>query len=166
MLRNIANTLTLSRILCGVCLLFFDVFSPIFYILYLFCGLSDMLDGFVARKTKSVTDFGSKLDSIADIVFLTCASIKILPEINLPTWLWIWVLVIFVVRIVGLVMIYLHKKTIAIAHSKLNKACGLLLFLMPLTFSFIKIEYSTIPICILASVGAIRDLRKLLNNIS
>ena len=161
MKRNIANALTLSRILCGVCLLFFDVFSPNFYILYLFCGFSDMIDGFVARKTKSVTDFDSKLDSIADIVFLTCASIKILPEINLPTWLWIWVLVIFVVKSIGIILGFIQKKTIAIAHNKLNKACGLLLFLMPLTFSFIKIEYSTIPICILGSIGAIGDLRRL-----
>lgn len=160
MKRNIANALTISRILCGVCLLFFDVFSPIFYILYLFCGFSDMIDGFVARKTKSVTDFGSKLDSIADVVFLTCASIKILPEINLPTWLWIWVLVIFVVKSIGIILGLIHKKTIIFSHNKLNKACGLLLFLMPLTLSFIKIEYSTIPICILASIGAIREIRE------
>ncbi|MBO7276328.1 MAG: CDP-alcohol phosphatidyltransferase family protein [Bacteroidales bacterium] len=161
MKRNIANALTLSRILCGVCLLFFDVFSLPFYILYLFCGLSDMLDGFVARKTKSVSEFGSKLDSIADIVFLTCASIKILPEINLPFWLWLWILIIFVAKSIGIILNFIKNKTIAIAHNKLNKACGLLLFLMPLTFSFIKIEYSTIPICILASIGAIRDLHNL-----
>jgi CDP-diacylglycerol--glycerol-3-phosphate 3-phosphatidyltransferase len=146
--------------LCGVCLLFFEVFSPIFYILYLFCGFSDMIDGFVARKTKSVTAFGSKLDSIADIIFLTCASIKLIPEINLPTWLWAWVILIFVAKIAALSLSYLHKKTITFPHNKLNKACGLFLFLMPLTLSFIKVEYSAIAICILASIGAIGDLRK------
>lgn len=62
-----------------------------------------MLDGFVARKTKSVSDFGSKLDSIADVVFLTCASIKLLPEIDLPPWLWLWILLIFIVKIVALI---------------------------------------------------------------
>ncbi len=161
MKRNIANALTISRILCGVCLLFFDVFSPIFYILYLFCGFSDMIDGFVARKTKSVTDFGSKLDSIADIVFLTCASIKLLPEINLPTWLWIWVLVIFVAKSIGIILNFIKNKRVTIAHNKLNKACGLLLFLFPLTLSFVKIEYSASIICILASVSAVEEVRKL-----
>lgn len=160
MKRNIANVLTFSRMLCGVCLLFFEVFSPIFYILYLFCGFSDMIDGFVARKTKSVTAFGYKLDSIADIIFLTCASIKLIPEINLPTWLWAWVILIFVAKIAALSLSYLHKKTITFPHNKLNKACGLFLFLMPLTLSFIKVEYSAIAICILASIGAIGDLRK------
>ncbi len=149
MKRNIANALTISRILCGVCLLFSSVFSLTFYILYLFCGLSDMLDGFVARKTKSVSKFGSKLDSLADVVFLTCASIKLLPEINLPKWIWIWILLIFIAKIIGLVL----KKTITLPHSKLNKVCGFLLFLFPLTLSFIKIEYSAIIICILASIS-------------
>lgn len=149
MKRNIANALTISRILCGVCLLFSSVFSLTFYILYLFCGLSDMLDGFVARKTKSVSEFGSKLDSLADVVFLTCASIKLLPEINLPKWIWIWILLIFIAKIIGLV----KKKTITLPHSKLNKVCGFLLFLFPLTLSFIKIEYSAIIICILASIS-------------
>ena len=157
MKRNIANALTISRILCGVCLLFFEVFSLPFYILYIVCGLSDMLDGFVARKTKSVSEFGSKLDSIADVVFLTCASIKLLPEINLPFWLWLWILLIFIAKIVGLVL----KKTITLPHSKLNKACGFLLFLFPLTLSFIKIEYSVIAICILASVGVLEEVREL-----
>ncbi len=154
MKRNIANALTLSRILCGVCLLFFEVFSPIFFSLYLFCGLSDMLDGFVARKTKSVTSFGSKLDSVADVVFLTCASIKLLPEIDLPTWIWLWILIIFIAKIVALVL----KKTITLPHNKLNKVCGFLLFIFPLTLSFINIEYSAIAICILASISALREI--------
>lgn len=161
MKRNIANALTISRILCGVCLLFFEVFSLPFYILYLFCGLSDMLDGFVARKTKSVSEFGSKLDSIADVVFLTCASIKLLPEINLPFWLWLWILLIFIVKSISIILGFIQKKTITIPHSKLNKVCGLLLFLFPLTLSFVKIEYSASIICILASVSAVEEVRKL-----
>lgn len=159
MKRNIANALTISRILCGVCLLFFEVFSLSFYILYIVCGLSDMLDGFVARKTKSVSEFGSKLDSLADVVFLTCSAIKLLPEINLPTWIWLWILLIFIVKIVALVL----KKTITLSHNKLNKICGFLLFIFPLTLSFITIEYSASIICILASISAIWEINKSLN---
>ncbi len=161
MKRNIANALTISRILCGVCLLFFEVFSLPFYFLYLFCGLSDMLDGFVARKTKSVSEFGSKLDSLADVVFLTCSAIKLLPEINLPTWIWLWILLIFIVKIVALVL----KKTIILPHNKLNKICGFLLFIFPLTLSFITIEYSAITLCILASISAIWEINKSLNSL-
>ena len=161
MKRNIANALTISRILCGVCLLFFEVFSLSFYFLYIVCGLSDMLDGFVARKTKSATEFGSKLDSIADVVFLICASVKLLPEIDLPPWLWLWILLIFIVKSISIILGFIQKKTITIPHSKLNKACGFLLFLFPLTLSFVKIEYSAIAICILASVSAVEEVKEL-----
>ena len=51
-------------------LLFFPVFSILFYMLYLFCGLTDMVDGTVARKIGSASEFGVKLDSAADIVFV------------------------------------------------------------------------------------------------
>ena len=57
------------RILVSAVLLFCPVFSPIFYVLYLIAGLSDMADGIVARKTNSVSEFGSRFDSIADFVF-------------------------------------------------------------------------------------------------
>ena len=43
-------------------------FSHQFYFLYLLCGFTDMIDGTIARKTKSVTTFGSGLDSVADFV--------------------------------------------------------------------------------------------------
>lgn len=38
-----------------------------------------MMDGAVARKTGSVSKFGSKLDSVADFVFIVVCLIKILP---------------------------------------------------------------------------------------
>ena len=37
-----------------------------FYILYLFCGLTDMIDGAIVRKTGAVSKFGARLDTIAD----------------------------------------------------------------------------------------------------
>ena len=50
-----ANTITLFRMAAGIVLLFCPVFSPAFFVLYIAAGLSDMLDGFVARKTDTVT---------------------------------------------------------------------------------------------------------------
>lgn len=63
-----ANIITSSRILCSIVLLFFPVFSPWFYVLYLINGFTDMLDGTVARRTGSVSEFGSKLDTVADSI--------------------------------------------------------------------------------------------------
>ena len=81
MIKQIANIITGLRILCSILLLFFPVFGAGFYIIYLLCGFSDMIDGTVARKTNSISEFGSKIDTIADLVFVAVSLIKLFPII-------------------------------------------------------------------------------------
>lgn len=50
---------------------FFHMPSTPFYILYMICGLSDVLDGIIARKTNTASSFGARLDTIADFIFVT-----------------------------------------------------------------------------------------------
>ena len=90
MIKNVANILTGFRILGSILLLFFPVFSEAFYSIYLLCGFSDMIDGTIARKTNSASEFGAKLDTVADIVFVVVSMIKLLPTIHIPGWLWGW----------------------------------------------------------------------------
>ncbi len=63
-----ANIIRGIRIVLSVALLFCPALSPTFYALYIVAGFSDMIDGAVARKTGTVSEFGSKLDTVADIV--------------------------------------------------------------------------------------------------
>ena len=86
-----ANIITGCRILCSIFLLFVPAFSSTFYILYLVAGFTDMIDGPIARKTNTANEFGSRLDTIADIVFVVACMIKLLPVLIIPTWLCIWV---------------------------------------------------------------------------
>lgn len=65
-----ANIITAVRIVCSIALLFFPGFSPAFYTLYIVAGISDILDGTVARKTGTISEFGSKLDTVADFVLI------------------------------------------------------------------------------------------------
>ena len=74
-----ANIITGIRIVLSVLLLFFPAFSPAFFVLYIAAGASDMIDGAVARKTGTVSEFGSRLDTAADIVFAAVCLIKLLP---------------------------------------------------------------------------------------
>ena len=69
-MKNIANYISISRIVMSVLLIIIKTFSIPFYIIYLYCGLSDMIDGFFARKYKITSEMGAKIDSIADIVFV------------------------------------------------------------------------------------------------
>ena len=61
-----ANIITGFRGLISIVLLFCPVFSPVFYMLYLIAGLSDMIDGTIARKTNTVSEFGTRFDTVAD----------------------------------------------------------------------------------------------------
>ena len=68
--EHMANVVTVSRILFSILLLFTHAFSPSFYFLYLTAGFTDMIDGAIARKTNTACEFGSKLDTAADAVFV------------------------------------------------------------------------------------------------
>ena len=64
-----ANLITCIRILCAAALSFLHALSPAFYALNLLAGVSDILDGFVARRTNTTSSLGAKLDTLADIAF-------------------------------------------------------------------------------------------------
>ena len=152
-----ANLITSCRILLSLLLLFFPALSPGFYGLYLAAGLSDMLDGFVARRTNSASPLGAKLDSMADIVFLAVCLIKLLPVLTLPVWLWGWVGLIALLRLVNVVSGFVRRKKLVLLHTRANKLTGALLFLLPLSLGFLNIAYTAVPLCALASFAAIQD---------
>ena len=157
MTKHIANIITCCRILGSVLLLFFPAFSSAFYIIYLLCGFSDMIDGAIARKTNSASQLGSKLDTVADLLFVMASFIKILPAIRLPLWLWIWCGAIATLKLSNLVWGYVSKKQLIPLHTTMNKTTGLLLFLFPLTLPFLKVQYSAPLICAIATVAAIQE---------
>jgi CDP-diacylglycerol--glycerol-3-phosphate 3-phosphatidyltransferase len=157
MREKIANIITSSRILCSICLLLCPVFSVAFYIMYLFCGITDMVDGTIARKTKSVSETGARLDSVADLVFVAVSLIKLLSTIHIPGWLWIWVSVIAIIKIGNIIWGYVSKKQFISLHTIMNKVTGLLLFLLPLTVSFAELQYIAIAVCSIATLSAIQE---------
>ena len=157
MKKHIANILTGFRILGSMLLLFVPVFSGAFDCGYLLSGFTDMIDGTVARKTGSASRFGEKLDTAADIVFVTAALIKFLPNLPIPQWLWIWGVGIAAVKIGNILLGYVFQKEFTALHTVLNKVTGLLLFLLPLTVPVVDFRYSSMAVCALATVAALQE---------
>ena len=157
MTKYLANILTGCRIFGSILLLFFPAFSLAFYITYILCGFTDMIDGTVARKTNSVSKFGSQLDTIADLVFVAVSLCKLLSAIHLPGWLWIWGGVIAVIKISNILWGYVSRKQFISMHTIMNKATGLLLFLLPLTLSFVELKYSSMAVCSIATFAAVQE---------
>ncbi len=138
-------------------LLFIPLSSVWFYVLYLFCGLTDMIDGTIARRTGAVSEFGARLDTVSDFVFLTVSLVKFLPVVSIPQWLWVWIAVIGAVKIGNLIWGFVRAKTRPSFHTVMNKITGFLLFLLPLTFPVIDLNHSSIVVCTAASVAAIQE---------
>ena len=152
-----ANTITFFRIAASIVLLFCPVFSPAFYVFYIAAGVSDMLDGFVARKTNTASRFGARLDTIADFVLVVVCLIKLLPILRIPAWLYIWIGIIALIKVVNIVSGFAVQKRFVAVHSAMNKATGALLFLLTLTIPVLPLKYSAIVVCALATVAAIQE---------
>ena len=158
MKKHIANIITGSRMLFGLLLLWIPLSSAWFYILYLFCGFTDMIDGAVARKAGAVSQFGARLDTASDFVFLLTCGVKILPRMCLPIWLWVWISLIALIKILNITLVFIRKKKLISIHSVLNKITGSALFLLPFTLTFVPISHSVATICILATVATVQEV--------
>ena len=158
MKKHIANIITGSRIVFSLSLLFIPLSSVWFYALYLLCGLSDMIDGIVARRTNSATQFGARLDTVSDFVFLSMALIKFVPHLHIPVWLWIWIGIIAMMKLGNAVWGFVRTKKLISPHTVLNKVMGLLLFLLPMTVSFIELTYTLPFVCAVATTAAIHEV--------
>lgn len=135
--KQLPNIISLSRIVATVGMFFTAVFSLPFWALYIWCGISDMIDGPLARKLGAESKAGAAIDSCADFIFLVIASIKILPEISLPTWLW-WVIgAIAAFQVIRMGYLYFRHGGWNGLHDLPNKILGLLLYLSPIVLASI-----------------------------
>ena len=154
----IADSITVSRILFSLLLLVFSPHSPFFAAFYLLCGLTDVLDGFVARKLHTESEKGAALDSAADLIFAVVYAVKILPCLSIPLWVWIWTGLIAVSKATGILMESRKAHRLQIPHSFGNRLTGLLLFFLPLSACFADVKFGVILVCIIASLTALKEL--------
>lgn len=159
-----ANFITIIRILCSLALLFFMPLSLPFYALYTAAGLSDIFDGWIARKTNTATKFGAKLDTFADIVFAAVVLLKLLPILKLPLWMIVWVGVIALIKLVNIVIGFVQHHTLTAVHSVINKVAGVLVFILPFTIPIINIQYTAGLVFVVATVAAIMESRTVITD--
>ena len=147
-MKHLPNVISILRIAGSLSLLFCAVTEWSFWVLYALCGISDMVDGWLARKLHAEAKAGAVLDSVADIVFVACCAIRLLPVLEIPAWLWIWAGVIVFIKVVNQVSSLVVCKRFCFPHTWANKLTGLLLFLaVPTVF------WSVIPLAISAAVA-------------
>ena len=147
-MTQLPNIITLLRIAGSFSLLLCDVTDVVFWLIYGLCGISDIADGWLARKLKCATKTGALLDSLADICFVACCAWKLLPILELPQWLWLWAGVIVVIKVVNQLSALVMSGRCRFPHTTANKWAGFLLFIaVPIT------SCTVIPIVIAASIA-------------
>ena len=152
-----ANIITGTRILCSIALLFFPVFSPSFYTLYIVAGISDMIDGTVARKTGTVSETGSRIDTAADLVMVIVCLIKLVPVLNIPSWLFIWITIVALIKMINIISGYVMYKEFVAVHTVMNKVTGIILFILPLSLTISDLKYSGAFASVVATFAAIQE---------
>lgn len=152
-----ANIITVIRIICSIVLLFCRFPSPAFYNLYVTAGITDMIDGAVARKTNTVSELGAKLDTAADCVFVVVCMKKLIPILDIPKWLYVWIAVIALVKVINIVSGYVMRKEFVAAHTVMNKVTGILLFILPLTLQALELKYTGAAVCTVAAFAAVQE---------
>lgn len=156
-MKHLPNAITALRFLGAVCLLFFNVGSVAFWSIYFVCGISDMVDGYLARRLHGESKTGAVLDSLADLVFVACCCYKLIPVLTFPKWLWIWGGVIVAIKVINQICALVMYKKCVFPHTIANKVTGVLLFVaVPLTL-FLESIVPMIVITTVATFAAVQE---------
>jgi len=120
----------MSRIILSPFLLFYLNNKVAFLLISFWCGLSDILDGYIARKTKTESEFGARLDSFADLVLFIILIVSVILKKKSEILSFLpHIASIFLIRMLNLSIVYFKHRQFAILHTSLNKLTGFLAFI-------------------------------------
>lgn len=157
-MKAIPNYISFSRIIFSLIMIFVKPLSLAFYAIYVICGFSDVLDGFIARKTGTTSRFGAKLDSIADMIMIGVVLYLIYQIVNPEAKIILWIILIAIIRIASMFVSVKKYKTFASIHTYGNKITGIVLFMFPILLPYINTTVLIYIICVMASISAIEEL--------
>ena len=155
--KNIPNIISASRGLTAIALLIAAYGNPIFWIIYIWCGVSDMIDGPIARKMNASSRKGAIIDSIADLVFVIAAVVVFLPRLEITAWMWICMGVIAFTKVANMLSGIICHKEIVMLHTIANKLTGLFLFLLPIAINWVPLEIAGGIVIAVALFAAVQE---------
>lgn len=157
-MKQLPNIISILRIPLAVAMLAVSPFSALFWIFYLGGGLTDILDGFIARKLNLQSTFGAKLDSIADFAFAVCLTAFAVKNIEIPLWLWICASVIALLRFISYGLGFYKYREFTALHTWANKFTGVTIFIAPALYCLCGSAFTWIILCVVAFVSACEEL--------
>lgn len=157
---NAADFITFLRIAGTMFLAALKPLSAGFFLLYALTGLTDVLDGWIARKTNTDSDFGAKLDSAADLLFYAVILFRVFPALwnTLPVNIWYAVAGIGLVRISAYLIGAVKYHRFVSLHTYLNKVTGVAVFLTPFSLITDRAVVFCPIVCVVAAAASLEEL--------
>ena len=135
---NLPNKITFSRFVIGLIMVYFAFSDKLFWfsVFYVLALLSDVLDGYFARKLKQKTKFGKKFDVIADNFIVLCLVISLvfMRPFIVKKYLFVFLFVFGYYLTVQLINYILKKRFIFIRTFAANSAAIIFPFVLLLRF--------------------------------
>ena len=157
MRQQAANIITVTRMAAALLMLMAPVDSVPFWTLYAWCGISDMIDGPISRVLRTQSQFGSRLDSISDLVFVAACLVSLLPTFPMSEWLICWIALIALCKIAGYASGLVVRGRLVALHTTANRVTGLLLFATVPAVALTHNPLLAIPACAVATFAAIQE---------
>lgn len=154
---NIPNIISILRFILSISLFVVPINTLTFWTVYFLCGLSDVLDGFLARALDLVTSFGSTLDSLADIVFDCTIIYFIVSTINISRTVIVSVIVIFIMKIINYLYSIRKYEKVIFLHLYSSKLTGILLFSVLPAIHIFRFNYIFIMTIIVAFMACFEE---------
>ncbi len=154
MKKHLANIISLSRVAGAIALFFFNDISTAFLIIYVLCGITDLIDGPIARKTNSTSPLGATLDTVGDVAtYLALTKVLIIKKL-VAGWILAWILGAGVLFGVGALISKRRFGKLYLPHTYLGKIFGGAVFVLPLAMQFMPGYVWMSVICSIATVHA------------
>ena len=157
-MKHIASLITTSRIVGALVLLFIEPLSTPFFVVYILCCASDVIDGYVARKTNTASRFGEILDSAADFLLVAVMGYIFIPLLVWEQWMLYWIGMVAVVRFTSLSVGFAKYRALAFLHTYANKAAGIACACFPFLYQFLGLSLTVAIVCAVASLSAFEEL--------
>ena len=134
-MKHLPNILSVSRMLVSVIMIFL-INAPLWFIFaYFVCGISDVADGYIARRFNATSKLGSFLDSLSDLVFWVIILYLAITFIRFQTYMIVVMILVSCIRITSLLYTKYKFNSWSIMHTILNKLTGILVYLfLPVCF--------------------------------
>lgn len=158
MKKHIANTVSLSRVAGAIALFFFSSITKPFLAIYVFCGITDLIDGPIARKTGSTSPLGATLDTVGDVATYLALTKVLATHKLVPGWILVWIISAGIVFGIDAVISRIRLKKFYLPHTWLGKIFGGSVFVLPIAMQFMEGYIWMSVICTIASIHAIELL--------